>query len=921
MTEVCILTCFRPRSYSRLLHDTYPVGATGIEKNLEAQKLDRLIAYAAKYPKKIPLIGAQLRRQVFKSIRGHKYGFLKINLEVFRGLIPLREDMHIIKSYLYDSLIAALNSQISTYILLVHDLIMMHAEDIDLGTGDMAVLIPPLLELCSDSGKDQAGNVDNIVLMSMKLILVVTKTIMAGPATTLSEHIPALARLIHSNFHVLDGFLEMYTNNSVESKEWDGQDGGDAPDTPVRSVSQGRRSLGGKFTSPRRPDGHDTGENKGHAPVLAEEPSADTAAQGARPLTTHDISVLLLMTLADDPGSGILKALVDALLDAFWEAREDQQTWRDRSRCLQILDCVSAAAIGCNSGVFGIVAFLVMDKALEKSREYLAMAHATWPEHMHLHDMRVAQVGISALIDTATHLLESIRGMDAVHPLILSSAGPAIEKLLHVAALTRAVEYFLVPSSPAIFPGRVPSRAVEDAGVAAAAIDGELATGVPIETSNLLTPLLDRKNNDHGTPHDALHLPHEGAFVDEPHVRRGCTDAFTRFLRELLMQIHHVGGRASVGDTCFFAKVLATLGELGGTEEALRTVLGHLEINAKLWFHTQAVALLRPLVVPRLYDRLHDTRVTINLSIQVFALTSAALQGASPLEARPLVALLQDIIVTREWDSPPNESGRSHIDNSKGRTDRKQAQLAYLYHAFFVVMCSPVKTVTAVPFSAVDQAVHVATCWRLQALLLSKRRLAEILSSLPYVLATHEYSVHLATALLERARSSDGHTSSSSLSSSLSSSPSSSSSSSSSVTKHAMHTIGCQRLFFCAYVLHVATILQLRPLWTLVQDDVHGSRKAGTLPNCLSLHEHCLYKMQDAASMCVWDLVVSPEGAATATQEGKAHGDHSALERLATEVISRDMLQDALLANPECRARQNEVKAACQCDFDVRDIV
>jgi len=68
MTEMCLLTCFRPRSYGRLLGDVYPKGSSGIEKNLEAQKMDRVMLYAKSYPKKMPLISGHLHCRILENL-------------------------------------------------------------------------------------------------------------------------------------------------------------------------------------------------------------------------------------------------------------------------------------------------------------------------------------------------------------------------------------------------------------------------------------------------------------------------------------------------------------------------------------------------------------------------------------------------------------------------------------------------------------------------------------------------------------------------------------------------------------------------------------------------------------------------------------------------------------------------------------
>ena len=54
MTECCLLHCFRPATFQRLLDDA--MSPKEIAANSRQKKIDRLTAYAAAYPKKIEVL-------------------------------------------------------------------------------------------------------------------------------------------------------------------------------------------------------------------------------------------------------------------------------------------------------------------------------------------------------------------------------------------------------------------------------------------------------------------------------------------------------------------------------------------------------------------------------------------------------------------------------------------------------------------------------------------------------------------------------------------------------------------------------------------------------------------------------------------------------------------------------------------------
>jgi hypothetical protein len=65
MTECCLLHCFRPATFQRLLDDA--MSAKEIAANSRQKKIDRLTAYAAAYPNKIEVLNNNI---LIKTIGG-----------------------------------------------------------------------------------------------------------------------------------------------------------------------------------------------------------------------------------------------------------------------------------------------------------------------------------------------------------------------------------------------------------------------------------------------------------------------------------------------------------------------------------------------------------------------------------------------------------------------------------------------------------------------------------------------------------------------------------------------------------------------------------------------------------------------------------------------------------------------------------
>jgi hypothetical protein len=105
MTDCCLLVCFRPRTYDRLIKDLYPKGASGHEKNLTPNKLSRLTSYLCTYPYKVDLICHRITQNIKNEILKNRIGFLKINIEALQSFmtqsngksvhIPLEHYIHV----------------------------------------------------------------------------------------------------------------------------------------------------------------------------------------------------------------------------------------------------------------------------------------------------------------------------------------------------------------------------------------------------------------------------------------------------------------------------------------------------------------------------------------------------------------------------------------------------------------------------------------------------------------------------------------------------------------------------------------------------------------------------------------------------------------------------------------------------------
>ena len=120
MSDCCLLVCLRPATYKRLIHGLYPKGTDGTEKDITAQKTDRLAEYGIQFPRKLPSISTYLSDQIKSDLNQQRYGYVSIGLEAYRCLITQSSSEALLNLLEQDV------EEILTLTIQHHDLFIVH---------------------------------------------------------------------------------------------------------------------------------------------------------------------------------------------------------------------------------------------------------------------------------------------------------------------------------------------------------------------------------------------------------------------------------------------------------------------------------------------------------------------------------------------------------------------------------------------------------------------------------------------------------------------------------------------------------------------------------------------------------------------------------------------------------------------------
>ena len=88
MTECCLLVCFRPLSYTRLLSDIIRgVPAADVNVAINSSKLKKLVSYLSSYPKKLDIATKDIKRLILNGLKSRKTGHAVIYAEILVSLL------------------------------------------------------------------------------------------------------------------------------------------------------------------------------------------------------------------------------------------------------------------------------------------------------------------------------------------------------------------------------------------------------------------------------------------------------------------------------------------------------------------------------------------------------------------------------------------------------------------------------------------------------------------------------------------------------------------------------------------------------------------------------------------------------------------------------------------------------------------
>ena len=456
MTDLCLFYCFRPRSYKRLLNDVYPPNATGREQDLIPKNVDKLAKYVYLNPIKLPEVCIKLQSKILKDLKAHKYGFVVIGLETFLALIRIKNDLHIIKPYLFNCIKECLLYNNLLYLqsifIIITELVygINHKHHIIARTGDLGSLLPLVLSIC----KKGESHHENFLAKSLNLLLaIINNLIHVNNIALLQNHLKEILEIVDNNFKSIDFMKHSNThitttlNHNNDYSEYENTDindksGDTVEDYNVRTVfnvsrrksSSSSNSLG--FESPRSLSFLLRAPLSSRSSIVTTTPSdknhtinsynKEVGKQG--PLNSSEVAVLILSTLSSSSYE-IFRHVLSTLILLF-----NAKAWKGLGCCQQMLDIVIAASHSCKHA-HGVTCQAMIDNMLQMCAVTIKNNHFTPSkiEEFNLQIERILTVTLNIIID--------IKNIPGPHILTAEHTSTITTKLFILLTSIRIIEY------------------------------------------------------------------------------------------------------------------------------------------------------------------------------------------------------------------------------------------------------------------------------------------------------------------------------------------------------------------------------------------------------------------------------------------------------------------------------------------------